>query len=147
MRAQVAATDPDAWRSPELYQSYVDALDYETDLLGTLSAYRESVLRRVQWLDTGSSTAYDQWRSAEQAFRTARAEHETRYAGDVDLPAYNFTAADLGARARRPGPGHGLARPRAARRRAARPRARRRPAPLDRAARPLRRDDPAVAPR
>ncbi|WP_426592458.1 hypothetical protein ACPPVS_11790 [Cellulomonas sp. McL0617] len=97
MRAQVAATDPATWRDPALYQHVVDALDYETDLLGTLAAYRESVLRRVQWLDTGSSVAYDRWRSAEQAFRTARAEHEARYAGDVNLPAYNFTAADLGA--------------------------------------------------
>ena len=97
MRAQVAGTDPQAWRSPELYHHVVDALDYETDLLGTLGAYRESVLRRVQWLDTGSPTAYHQWKSAEEAFRTARAAHEARYAGDVDLPAYNFTAADLGA--------------------------------------------------
>ncbi|WP_081844521.1 hypothetical protein [Cellulomonas sp. URHE0023] len=97
MRAQVAGTDPDAWRSPELYDHVVDALDYETDLLGTLAAYRESVLRRVQWLDTGSPAAYDQWRSAEETFRAARVEHEARYAGDVDLPAYNFTAADLGA--------------------------------------------------
>ncbi len=97
MRTQVAATDPSTWRSPELYDHFVSALDYETDLLGTLAAYRESVLRRVEWLDTGSSTAYDQWRAAEGEFRRARAEHESTYAGDVDLPAYNFTAADIGA--------------------------------------------------
>ena len=35
-------------------------------------------------------------RRPSEAFRAARAEHEARYAGDVDLPAYNFTAADLG---------------------------------------------------
>jgi hypothetical protein len=93
----VAGTDPGAWRSPELYDHFVDALDYESDLLGTLAAYRESVLRRVQWLDTGSSVAYDQWRQAEQEFDRARAEHVSRYGGDVDLPAYSFTAADLGA--------------------------------------------------
>lgn len=97
MRARVEGTDPRAWRSSELYDHFVDALDYETDLLGTLAAYRESVLRRVQWLDTGSSTADDQWRSAEQEFDRARTEHEARYGGDVDLPAYSFTAADLGA--------------------------------------------------
>lgn len=97
MRAQVSGTDPSTWQSPELYDQLVDALEYETDLLSTLAAYRESVLRRVEWLDTGSATAYEQWRSAEQAFRSARAEHDERYAGDLALPAYSFTAADLGA--------------------------------------------------
>lgn len=96
MRDQVAATAPGMWHSPELYESFVGALDYETDLLGTLSAYRATVLRHVQWLDTGSATAYDQWRQAEREYRAARDEHVARYAGNVDLPAYSFTAADLG---------------------------------------------------
>jgi len=96
MREQVAATDPSTWRSPELYRSFVDALDYETNLLQTLAAYRTTVLRHAQWLDTGSSTAHARWRQAAQAYETARAEHVARYTGDVDLPAYSFTAADLG---------------------------------------------------
>ncbi|KQT02482.1 hypothetical protein [Cellulomonas sp. Leaf395] len=96
MREQVAATSADTWHSPELYRSFVDALDYETDLLGTLAAYRATILRHAQWLDTGSATAHDQWLSAEQEYRAARVEHVERYAGDLDLPAYSFTAADLG---------------------------------------------------
>lgn len=96
MRAQVATTDPGSWLSPELYDSFVGALDYETDLLGTLAPYRTMVLRHAQWLDTGSGAAYDEWRQAEAQYRTARAEHVSRYGGDVDLPAYSFTAADLG---------------------------------------------------
>ena len=96
MRELVTQTDPATWHSAELYDQFVDALDYETDLLGTLAAYRETVLRRAQWLDTGSSTAYAQWRAAEQEFVAARAEHEATYSGNLDLPAYSFTAADLG---------------------------------------------------
>ncbi|GAA4346919.1 hypothetical protein [Angustibacter luteus] len=96
MRDQVAGTDPATWHSPELYRSMVDSLDYETDLLRTLAAYRTTVLRHAQWLDTGSATAYRQWRAAERRYRAARAQHVARYQGDVDLPAYNFTAADLG---------------------------------------------------
>src|SRR3954454_22365564 len=96
MRSLVAGTEAYAWFSPSLHRSLVDALDYETDLLGTLAAYRATVLRHAQWLDTGSGTAYEQWRQAEREYRTARAAHVERYAGDVDLPAYSFTAADLG---------------------------------------------------
>jgi len=96
MRDAVAATDPSTWRSPAMYRSFVDALDYETDLLTTLAAYRTMVLRHAQWLDTGSATAREQWHAAEGRYRVARADHEARYGGDVALPAYNFTAADLG---------------------------------------------------
>ncbi|GEL94814.1 hypothetical protein [Cellulomonas composti] len=96
MHDEVAATDPATWHSPELYASFVAALDYETDLLRTLGAYRTTVLRHVEWLDTGSRTAYDEWRAAERDYREARAAHVARYQGDLDTPAYNFTAADLG---------------------------------------------------
>jgi hypothetical protein len=96
MRSLVAGTDPAAWRSAALRQSFVDSLDYETDLLRTLGAYRTMVLRHAQWLDTGDGGAYASWQDAARRYRAARAGHVARYAGDVDLPAYNFTAADLG---------------------------------------------------
>ncbi|MBQ0988635.1 hypothetical protein [Micromonospora sp. H61] len=38
------------------------------------------------------------WRLAAAAYHDARDAHRQRYGADVDLPAYNFTAADLGAR-------------------------------------------------
>ncbi|WFE39378.1 hypothetical protein [Micromonospora sp. WMMD998] len=97
MRALVAGTDPTTWRDAALRQRFVDTLDYQVDLFGTLAAYRSMVLRHAQWLDTGSDTAYAEWRSAADTYREARDRHRQRYGGDVDLPAYRFTAADLGA--------------------------------------------------
>jgi hypothetical protein len=94
--ATVAATDPATWRDPGLRGSLLAALDYQRDLYDTLGAYRAMFLRRGQWLDTGSATAYQQWKAAEVAYRKARDVHAQRHGGDLDLPAYNFTAADLG---------------------------------------------------
>ncbi|WP_432976106.1 hypothetical protein [Dactylosporangium sp. CA-233914] len=97
MQETIAATDPATWRDTTLRAKLVDTLAYETDLLRTLGAYRGMVLRHAQWLDTGSPTARVAWQEAEVRYREARDEHIARYGGDVDLPAYNFTAADLGA--------------------------------------------------
>ncbi|WP_327009377.1 hypothetical protein OHA72_20320 [Dactylosporangium sp. NBC_01737] len=97
MRALITATDPATWRDPVLRARLIDTLTYEADLFGTLGAYRTMVLRHAQWLDTGDDAAYDAWRKAESRYMAARDAHVTRYGGDVDLPAYNFTAADLGA--------------------------------------------------
>ncbi|MFN8148916.1 MAG: hypothetical protein U0R76_15830 [Candidatus Nanopelagicales bacterium] len=96
MRTTVESTDAAAWRDPALRQHLVDTLAYEENLLTTLRSYRAMVLRHEQWLDTGSSEARDQWAAARDAYVVARDEHLARYAGDVDLPAYQFTAADLG---------------------------------------------------
>ncbi|MEV0719732.1 glycoside hydrolase family 20 zincin-like fold domain-containing protein [Asanoa sp. NPDC050611] len=96
MRDLVAATDPTTWHDPAGKQRLTDALDYQVDLFATLAAYRATVLRHAQWLDTGSETAQDQWRQARAEYRKARTRHLQRYAGRLDLPAYNFTAADLG---------------------------------------------------
>ncbi|MGN9809383.1 hypothetical protein ACTMSW_08500 [Micromonospora sp. BQ11] len=97
MRDLVAATDPATWRDAGLRERFTRTLDYQVNLLETLGAYRTMVLRHVQWLDTGSGTAYEGWRLAEAAYRDARDAHRQRYGTDLDLPAYNFTAADLGA--------------------------------------------------
>ncbi|WP_370617468.1 hypothetical protein [Mumia sp. Pv 4-285] len=102
MRSLVERTDAADWHDPALRERLIDTLDYEQDLFRTLGAYRATFLRHTQWLDTGSSQAHDQWRTADEEFRAARAEHTRRYGDDLDLPAYNFTAADLGtARAER----------------------------------------------
>jgi hypothetical protein len=97
MRDLVAATDPATWRDAGLRERFTDTLDYQVNLFETLAAYRTMVLRHAQWLDTGAGAAYDDWRAAEAAYRSARDGHRQRYGGDLDLPAYNFTAADLGA--------------------------------------------------
>ncbi|TDP98200.1 glycosyl hydrolase family 67 [Labedaea rhizosphaerae] len=94
MRALVDSTPAGSWRDPVLRQRFVATLDYETSLFDTLGAYRTMVLRHAQWLSTGQ--AYDEWKAAEGRYQALRADHVRRYAGNVDLPAYNFTAADLG---------------------------------------------------
>ncbi|MBT0994780.1 hypothetical protein KIN34_10835 [Cellulomonas sp. DKR-3] len=96
MRELVAATPASTWRDPAQRTAFLAALDYEQDLLATLDAYRETVLRHAQWLDTGSGAARAAWRTAEQRFQAARAAHDARYGDDPELPAYNFAAADLG---------------------------------------------------
>ncbi|GAA4251460.1 hypothetical protein [Dactylosporangium darangshiense] len=97
MQETIANTEPATWRDATLRARLVDTLAYETDLFRTLGAYRTMVLRHAQWLDTGSPTARTAWQEAEARYRSARDAHVTRYGGDVDLPAYNFTAADIGA--------------------------------------------------
>ncbi|WDZ82737.1 hypothetical protein [Micromonospora cathayae] len=97
MRDLVAATDPGTWRDAGLYAQFTRTLDYQVNLFETLGAYRTMVLRHVQWLDTGSPAAHRDWRRAATAYHQARDLHRQRYGGDVDLPAYHFTAADLGA--------------------------------------------------
>lgn len=98
MRDLVAATPPATWRDARLREHFTRTLDYQVNLFETLGAYRAMVLRHAQWLDTGSPAAYQSWRRAEATYRAAREVHRQRYGADLDLPAYNFTAADLGAR-------------------------------------------------
>ncbi|MCG5468310.1 hypothetical protein LADH09A_002170 [Micromonospora sp. LAH09] len=97
MRDLVAATEPATWRDAELRGRFIATLDYQVDLFETLSAYRAMVLRHAQWLDTGAPAARHDWRLAAAAYHDARDAHRQRYGADLDLPAYNFTAADLGA--------------------------------------------------
>ncbi|BCL12395.1 hypothetical protein GCM10017556_01340 [Micromonospora sagamiensis] len=98
MRDLVATTDPATWRDAGLREHFTRTLDYQVNLFETLGAYRTMVLRHTQWLDTGSPSAYHGWRLAGAAYADARDVHRQRYGADLDLPAYNFTAADLGAR-------------------------------------------------
>ncbi|MGC4847233.1 hypothetical protein ACLQ3F_08350 [Micromonospora sp. DT15] len=98
MRDLVAATEPATWRDAQLRGRFTATLDYQVNLFETLSAYRTMVLRHAQWLDTGAPAARHDWQLAAAAYHDARDTHRQRYAADLDLPAYNFTAADLGAR-------------------------------------------------
>jgi hypothetical protein len=96
MRRTLAATEPRTWRDPRQRERFLATLDYQVDLFRLLGAYRATVLHHAHWLDTGSGASREAWRAAERRYEAARAEHLRRYAGDVDLPAYNVTAADLG---------------------------------------------------
>jgi hypothetical protein len=96
MRALVAGTDPATWRDPVLRQRFTATLDYQVNLFGLLEAYRTTVLRYAQWLDTGDAAADDAWHRAAARYATARDEHLRRYGSSLDLPAFNVTAADIG---------------------------------------------------
>jgi hypothetical protein len=96
MRGAVEGTDAASWKSPELRDAFLGTLDYETSTLTMLADYRAMVLRQAQWHDTGSAAAYGEWRAATTRFEASSAAHEAEYAGDLDYPAYNLTAADLG---------------------------------------------------
>ena len=96
MRLLVAGTDPSTWRDPAMRTTFLGTLDYEVDTLGLLAEYRELVLRQGQWHATGSPRAREQWAAALERYRTLAASHLERYQGDLDHPAYNLTAADLG---------------------------------------------------
>ncbi|MZD08724.1 hypothetical protein GTW43_27130, partial [Streptomyces sp. SID5785] len=93
-----AATDVSTWHDPQLREQFGAALAYQTDLFTVLGAYRSTVLWHKRWLDTGSAHAAERWHAAEARYRTAAATHRHRYGHRLDLPAYNFTAADLGLR-------------------------------------------------
>ncbi|MFI7673374.1 hypothetical protein [Actinophytocola sp. NPDC049390] len=96
MRDLVARTDPATWRDPQLRQRFLDTLHYQVDLFTTLGAYRTTVLRHAQWLDTGDPAARDAWHAAADRYARASADHVRRYGGDLDLPAYHLAAAGLG---------------------------------------------------
>jgi hypothetical protein len=111
MRDLVAGTEAATWRDPELRQRFLDTVDYQVNLFETLGAYRTTVLRHAQWLDTGSAEAREAWHAARDRYDRVSAEHVRRYGTNLDLPAFNLTAADLGlARADRDEPMAWLAR-------------------------------------
>jgi hypothetical protein len=96
MRTLVAGTDAITWRDSTMREAFLGTLDYEVDTLQLLAEYRELVLRQGQWHATGSAQARTQWSAALERYRTLAASHLDRYQGDVDHPAYNLTAAELG---------------------------------------------------
>ncbi|WP_167736043.1 hypothetical protein [Nocardioides sp. 503] len=94
MRDAVAAVPDTSFKDPVLRDRLRATLDYQVDLFTVLGAYRTMVLTHARWLDTGAGR--DDWADARDRFEAAAAAHETRYAGDLDLPAFNLTAARIG---------------------------------------------------
>ncbi|HWK78026.1 hypothetical protein [Microbacterium sp.] len=96
MRKAIAATDADTWRDPELRHRFIDTLDYELDTLDMLASYRGMIMHQAQWHDTLTPDAYAAWQDSRDAFAVQAEKHLATYEGDVDYPAYNLTAAQLG---------------------------------------------------
>ena len=96
MRELVASTDAGSWRDAELYELFTRTLDYEVDALRLLTAYRAMILHQAQWHDTLSGDVHAAWASDRDTFEALAAEHLARYEGDLDFPAFNLTAAELG---------------------------------------------------
>lgn len=96
MRELVAGSPAETWRSADLRDAFISSLDYENQTIELLTSYRAMFLRQAQWHDTGSAEAYAQLQRARDAYTALAAEHLHRYEGDLDHPAWNLTAAQLG---------------------------------------------------
>jgi hypothetical protein len=95
MREIVEGASGLGWRDGAR-QQLLDSLDYEASTLELLNAYRAAFLYQAEWHDTGSADAYARWQTARDTFAAASAEHLERYTGDLEHPAWNLTAAELG---------------------------------------------------
>ena len=96
MRDTVAGTDAATWRDPAMHDAFVGTLDYELDVLRLLAAYRAMILHQGQWHDTLSPEAYAQWDADRVEYEALAAAHLDTYEGNIDNPAFNLTAAQLG---------------------------------------------------
>ena len=96
MRALVASTDAATWRDAGLHDDFVGTMDYEVDVLRMLTAYRAMILYQGQWHATLSPDSYTAWDDAHTEFEALAVDHTEQYEGDVDYPAFNLTAAQLG---------------------------------------------------
>lgn len=96
MREAVSSTDAATWRDPALRDAFVGTLDYELDVLRMLGAYRAMILHQGEWHDTLSPDAYAAWEADRAEFEALAAAHLERYEGNLDYPAFNLTAAQLG---------------------------------------------------
>ncbi|GAA1917150.1 hypothetical protein [Nocardioides hwasunensis] len=94
MRELVRSTDPTTFGDPAMREQLLASLDYQVDLYAVLGAYREMMLRHALWLDTGEGR--EVWQTARERFDAAAAPHEATYGEELELPAYNLTAARIG---------------------------------------------------
>ncbi|MDW4574476.1 hypothetical protein R8Z57_16990 [Microbacterium sp. M3] len=96
MRELVTETDAATWHSAGMRDAFVGTLEYELDTLRLLAAYRAMILHQGEWHDTLSPDAYAAWDADRAVYEDLAATHLERYEGDLDYPAFNLTAAQLG---------------------------------------------------
>jgi hypothetical protein len=96
MRDLIASTDQRSWHDPAMYDAFVGTAEYELDVLRLLASYRAMILHQAQWHDTLSPDAYAAWDADRVEYEALAAHHLETYSGNIDYPAYNLTAAELG---------------------------------------------------
>ena len=96
MRDFMASTEPSSWHDRSMRDAFLGTLDYEADVLHLLAAYRAMIMYQGQWHDTLATESYDAWLDARDEYVALAAAHTEKYTGNLDYPAYNLTAADLG---------------------------------------------------
>ena len=95
MADAIAATDDSTWY-PDAREALEGSLAYEVSTLELLASYREMFLLQARWHDTRDPGDHDAWAAARDVYLEAAAAHLDAYEGDVDHPAWNLTAAQLG---------------------------------------------------
>ena len=96
--------------------AFLGTMDYEVDVLRLLAAYRAMILHQGAVARHAlAATRTPRGMPTATSSRRSPPRTSSGTTGDIDYPAYNLTAAELGVRARRPRPGDGVDRPRAAR--------------------------------
>jgi hypothetical protein len=96
LRDLANGVDREKMKDVGLYEKLLESLDYEENLFETLAWYRQAFLHYYHWLDTGDAKSYRIWTEAYGRFREVKQGHLTAYGKNLDFPAYNFYAADLG---------------------------------------------------
>ncbi len=96
MQATLAGTDRSTFTDPAAHDALTRSLAYERDLFLTLGSYRETMLRAQQWVDTRDPADRADFEQAAAGYREQVLRHERTWAGDLDLPPYEFGAADTG---------------------------------------------------
>lgn len=96
MRALIEGTDPTTWRDADLREAFLGSLEYEQGTLDLLGSYRAMILHQAAWHDTSSAESFAAWQAARAEYAAQAVAHLAAYDGDVDHPAFNLTAAELG---------------------------------------------------
>ncbi len=75
----------------------IDSLDYAADLFETLGAYQRFFLRYHRWLEHGGELNRADWNRDLDEFRRRLERHRRLYSDNLDFPAFDFFAAEIGA--------------------------------------------------
>jgi len=96
MRERAAALDRSRFLDPRVCDRLRESLAYEEDLFETLAWYRKALLSYYDWLATGDSGRYRDWRASLDRFREQKRVHVAVYGANPAFPAFNFAEAEKG---------------------------------------------------